>query len=167
MKKIISILGAVALLSIGCSQSIDIAEPRYVSPIKYEQISCKQLKEEYPYYTDISCKELKEKLLYISPTEYEKLSCNQLHEQLVKIDKRLDMKSKIKVENTVGMGIFIPFYMLTTAGVPAIMHAASDSDSSSDITPQKISETEILKNAHETLKKVANKKNCSFASDMK
>ena len=171
MKKLLIGLYTLFLLLLdgcGCSQSIDIMEPMYVSPTKYKKLSCEQLKEELDYYGDsISCKELKEKLVYISYTEYEKLSCKQLHEQLIKINERLDIKSQIEVENFVGLSIFIPFYLLTTAGVPTIMHLASDTNSSTDTGSRKVSESEILKGAYQTLKVTATKKNCSFAADMK
>lgn len=46
MKKMISLVGTVALLSTGCSQKADSIKATYVSPLPYEKHSCKQLKEE-------------------------------------------------------------------------------------------------------------------------
>ena len=46
MKKMIIILGILALVSVGCTQKADWIEPSDVSTLEYEKLSCKQLKEE-------------------------------------------------------------------------------------------------------------------------
>ena len=168
MKRTISILGAVVLFSVGCSikPTIHYKKPMYVSPTKYEKLSCKELDYELYNYGTYSCKELKEKLLFISPTEYAKLSCKQLHEQLLKINERLDAKLRIEREDAAATAIAIPFILLTTAGVPFIMESGSKSESSLKSDTKEISEIEILKATYKTLQKVATKKNCSFAVDM-
>jgi len=46
MRKIISGLGVIALLSTGCSQRADQIKATYVSPLGYSKHSCRQLRDE-------------------------------------------------------------------------------------------------------------------------
>lgn len=46
MRKTISILGTVALLSTGCAQKAGSIKATYASPLQYEKHSCNQLKDE-------------------------------------------------------------------------------------------------------------------------
>jgi len=178
MKRLLIVLSALFLLLLdgcGCSQSIDYVEPMYVSPTEYEKMSCKEIKDEFPYYTNTSCAELKEKLVYISSTEYEALSCKQLHEQLIKINGRLATKSKIETEETVAMLFVVPFALLTTAGVPLIApktDAAKEREKRNKEESRRKdakfdAEVRRLKGEYEALKEIAIKKNCSFAAEMK
>lgn len=157
MRKTISVLSVVLLLNVGCSKPIDKQEPIYVTPIKYEKLSCKQLKERFTHYDYIPCKELKEKLLLVSPTEYERLSCKQLHQQLIKINDIQDTKSRIGTEETITKAVAAPFLFVTGMWV---MIDYSESG-------YKDYESESLKEAYETLKQVATKKNCSFADELR
>ena len=47
MKKTISILGVVVFLSIACTRRADQIEPANISFIGYENLTCKELKEEF------------------------------------------------------------------------------------------------------------------------
>ena len=177
MKKLLIVLLTLFLLLLdgcGCSQSIDYVEPMHVSPTEYEKISCKELKEKYPF-KKLSCEEVKEKLVYISSTEYEALSCKQLHEQLIKINGRLATKSKIETEETVAMLFVVPFALLTTAGVPLIApktDAAKEREKRNKEESRRKdakfdAEVRRLKGEYEALKKFSTKKNCSFVAEMK
>lgn len=46
MKKMISTVGAIALLTTGCAQKADSIKATYTSPLQYEKYSCNQLKNE-------------------------------------------------------------------------------------------------------------------------
>ena len=47
MKKMISVLGVIAFLSIACTRRADQIEPADISYIGYESLTCKELKEEF------------------------------------------------------------------------------------------------------------------------
>ena len=156
LKKVISILGSILLLNVGCSKPIDKQEPIYVTPTKYEKLSCKQLKERFPHYDYISCTELKEKLLLVSPTEYERLSCKQLHQQLIKINNIQDTKSRIGTEETITQVVAAPILFATGMWVMIDYSRSGYTDYKS----------ESLTEAYEAIKDAATKKNCSFVADM-
>lgn len=166
MKKISNVvLGAVALLSVGCSDRY--RGPVYVSSAKYEETSCKELISEFHYFNHIdSCAELKEYFFFILPTEYEKLSCKQLHTQFIKINQRYEVEEWQKEQDKY-LIIGMPIMILTTGGLPLLDNIKVDSNSSSYLDPNHISENITAKEAYKTLKDVATKKNCSFVKDMR
>ena len=164
------------LLNVACSSRIDNLQPKYVSLDEYKQISCKEIKEMYfsespscqrtkeivyrapSEYEKISCEELKlkEKLIYISPIEYEKLSCEQLKEQMIKINNRLNAKSRIETEDTISQVAAAPILFVTGMWVMVDYSRLDVKDY----------EIEGLKRKYEALKKFATQKNCSFVAGM-
>jgi len=169
MKKIIIVLSAVLLLSVGCANKTTsytrYKGPVYVSTSKYEKTSCEELRSELYFLKNAnpSCSFLRERYLFILPTEYEKLSCKKLHQQFIKVNQRNELE---KQEAGV-MIIGVPLLILTTGGTAFLNDVYTEPGPESYLDPKRVSENITAKEAFETLKKVAVKKNCSFTKEMK
>lgn len=183
MKKLLIILSTLLLFLVGgCSSKSKIQihnkGAMYVSSSEYEKLTCKELDYELYNYGVYSCEELKDNLLFISPTEYKKLSCKQLHEQMIKIDKRLNAKLKIKsdkeTDDTLESIAAVSFITFFTAGVgflpPPTDAAKEEQRAYKEIERRKVvkfnSELKRLKEESEVIKDIATKKNCSFVADI-
>ena len=119
MKKIITLLGSVILLNLGCSPKAESIKPTYVSSIEYDDFSCNQLKSELTKVNDV----------------LEVLSAQQ--------------DESANKENTFSLAVLMIGFV------------------SVDVGDEQEFRIGRLKGRYKTIKEVATKKNCSFASELK
>jgi hypothetical protein len=169
MKKLLMIVSVSVMLYFnGCANKTTIYTrydgPVYVSAEKYKKTSCHELQHE-PTIPNISdaCPMLFERYLFILPTEYEKLSCKQLHEQFVKVNKRYEEEKF----GATYMPLIYPVVSVLSLGAVPLNDLRFGPKPPSHLDPKHLSEDITAKEAYETLKEVATKKNCSFVVEMK